>query len=63
MGDRHTGVPIVLPLRCAPAVLMGFRLKALILSFHKFELVERQSMIPGTGDAHPRVAQKNRLMF
>ena len=40
MGDRHTGVPKVLPRRCAPAVLMGFRLKALILSFHKFEVLE-----------------------
>jgi hypothetical protein len=41
MGDRHTGVPKVLPRRFAPAVLMGFRLKALILSFHKLEVMEQ----------------------
>jgi hypothetical protein len=43
MGDLHTGVPKVLPRRCAPAVLMGFRLKALILSFHKSGLMEQQA--------------------
>jgi hypothetical protein len=41
MSDRHTRVPKVLPRRCAPAMLVGFRLKALILSFHKSEVLER----------------------
>jgi hypothetical protein len=61
MGDRHTGVPKVLPRRCTPAVLMGSRLKALILSFHKSQVLEQLPIpfryysraVSGTGGHFP----------